>query len=185
MNLDLLDNILLTADTRVSACQSISHREYPVSVVNATMQFLHFTHRNMSHLPQCAEQLRLFRVFHLHNCTARLYQRLDRKGHFVLEPLLCYRDASSVTADFTGGHFYVKVTLSVRDEAAMREVTSELRNAGEEVESVEWMELWDAEISVSPQLTRWRVDPLRLTSDRTEAEMRVHCSDWAACESLR
>jgi hypothetical protein len=144
-----------------------------------------FLKRNSTHLSHQCENLKLFRDFHLHNCTARLYQRLDRKGHFVLEPLLCYSAASSITPDltFTGGCCHVKLTLTIRDEAVMDEVKAKMH--GMHVESVEWMQLWDGEIEVSSHLSRWRVDSLRLTSDRTEAEMRVHCSDWEACDLLK
>jgi hypothetical protein len=77
----------------------------------------------------------------------------------------------------------VKIRLRLRDEAVMREVKSNMTDM--HALSIEWMEMLHAEMELDSQLSRWRLGELRLTGDRTEAEMRVHCSDFAACELLR
>uniref|UniRef100_A0A1I8JFM3 Telomere replication protein EST3 n=1 Tax=Macrostomum lignano TaxID=282301 RepID=A0A1I8JFM3_9PLAT len=80
-------------------------------------------------LPVC-RQLRFIRYVKLENCSARVHQRLDIKGHFLIEPLLCHNISSlsseSVRYDYSRDMHYLKLDLVLQDEATRDAVRTQL-----------------------------------------------------------
>ncbi|PAA71665.1 hypothetical protein BOX15_Mlig006328g1 [Macrostomum lignano] len=138
-------------------------------------------------LPSC-RQLRFIRSISLENCSVRVHQRLDIKGHFLIEPLLCYNISSlsseSIRYDFSRGKYYLKLNLLVQDEASLQTVRTKLADFSPL--SVEFMRLWTAERSVSSSLSaRFEVGPLMVSANWRSAQLRLYCSSLNQCGAAR
>uniref|UniRef100_A0A1I8IYX3 Fibrinogen C-terminal domain-containing protein n=1 Tax=Macrostomum lignano TaxID=282301 RepID=A0A1I8IYX3_9PLAT len=134
-------------------------------------------------LPSC-RQLRFIRSISLENCSVRVHQRLDIKGHFLIEPLLCHNISSlsseSIRYDFSRGKYYLKLNLLVQDEASLQTVRTKLADFSPL--SVEFMRLWTAERSVSSSLSaRFEVGPLMVSANWRSAQLRLYCSSLNQC----
>uniref|UniRef100_A0A1I8GJI4 Fibrinogen C-terminal domain-containing protein n=1 Tax=Macrostomum lignano TaxID=282301 RepID=A0A1I8GJI4_9PLAT len=138
-------------------------------------------------LPVC-RQLRFIRYVKLENCSARVHQRLDIKGHFLIEPLLCHNISSlsseSVRYDYSRDMHYLKLDLVLQDEATRDAVRTQLADLSPR--SVDFMRLWTAERSVSSSLSaRFEVGPLMASADWRSAQLRLLCGTLTKCRDLR
>uniref|UniRef100_A0A1I8GLB1 Fibrinogen C-terminal domain-containing protein n=2 Tax=Macrostomum lignano TaxID=282301 RepID=A0A1I8GLB1_9PLAT len=138
-------------------------------------------------LPVC-RQLRFSRYVNLENCSARAHQRLDIKGHFLIEPLLCHNISSlsseSVRYDYSRDMHYLKLDLVLQDEATRDAVRTQLADLSPR--SVDFMRLWTAERSVSSSLSaRFEVGPLMASADWRSAQLRLLCGNWTECRDLK
>ncbi|PAA52188.1 hypothetical protein BOX15_Mlig009453g1, partial [Macrostomum lignano] len=138
-------------------------------------------------LPVC-RQLRFTRYVKLENCSARVHQRLDIKGHFLIEPLLCHNVSSLsselVRYDYSRDMHYLKLDLVLQDEATRDAVRTQLADLSPR--SVDFMRLWTAERSVSSSLSaRFEVGPLMASADWRSAQLRLLCGTFTKCRDLR
>uniref|UniRef100_A0A1I8JHU1 Fibrinogen C-terminal domain-containing protein n=1 Tax=Macrostomum lignano TaxID=282301 RepID=A0A1I8JHU1_9PLAT len=138
-------------------------------------------------LPVC-RQLRFIRYVKLENCSARVHQRLDIKGHFLIEPLLCHNISSlsseSVRYDYSRDMHYLKLDLVLQDEATRDAVRTQLADLSPR--SVDFMRLWTAERSVSSSLSaRFEVGLLMASADWRSAQLRLLCGTFTKCRDLR
>ncbi|PAA61486.1 hypothetical protein BOX15_Mlig007778g2 [Macrostomum lignano] len=157
-------------------------RAFPVTVARAPFLPIESLQRpRSSALPACSD-LQLFRVVQLDNCTAYVHQRRGKRGHFVIEPLLCPTPSFQLLRDFSLGSHYVRLPALIEDESVIAAVRSRIGSAS--VESLEFMKLWHASIHVSSRLSQWRFEALRLSVDRRTAELRAYCRALESCDLL-
>uniref|UniRef100_A0A1I8HY22 Fibrinogen C-terminal domain-containing protein n=1 Tax=Macrostomum lignano TaxID=282301 RepID=A0A1I8HY22_9PLAT len=123
-------------------------RAFPVTVARAPFLPIESLQRpRSSALPACSD-LQLFRVVQLDNCTAYVHQRRGKRGHFVIEPLLCPTPSFQLLRDFSLGSHYVRLPALIEDESVIAAVRSRIGSAS--VESLEFMKLWHASIHSEP-----------------------------------
>uniref|UniRef100_A0A1I8H7L3 Fibrinogen C-terminal domain-containing protein n=1 Tax=Macrostomum lignano TaxID=282301 RepID=A0A1I8H7L3_9PLAT len=171
-------NISVSADTRSSS---------RVLLQNDSIFDLDLHRQRFSPLPTC-RQLKFIRTVNLENCSARVHQRLDIKGHFLIEPLLCHNISSlsseSVRYDYSRDMHYLKLDLVLQDEATRDAVRTQLADLSPR--SVDFMRLWTAERSVSSSLSaRFEVGPLMASADWRSAQLRLLCGNLRSCRKLR
>ncbi|PAA89661.1 hypothetical protein BOX15_Mlig027058g1 [Macrostomum lignano] len=180
--LEPFDNIRLVASMRAGEGCASFERAFPVTVARAPFLPIESLQRpRSSALPACSD-LQLFRVVQLDNCTAYVHQRRGKRGHFVIEPLLCPTPSFQLLRDFSLGSHYVRLPALIEDESVIAAVRSRIGSAS--VESLEFMKLWHASIHVSSRLSQWRFEALRLSVDRRTAELRAYCRALESCDLL-
>uniref|UniRef100_A0A1I8JFN4 Fibrinogen C-terminal domain-containing protein n=1 Tax=Macrostomum lignano TaxID=282301 RepID=A0A1I8JFN4_9PLAT len=146
--LEPFDNIRLVASMRAGEGCASFERAFPVTVARAPFLPIESLQRpRSSALPACSD-LQLFRVVQLDNCTAYVHQRRGKRGHFVIEPLLCPTPSFQLLRDFSLGSHYVRLPALIEDESVIAAVRSRIGSAS--VESLEFMKLWHASIHSEP-----------------------------------
>uniref|UniRef100_A0A1I8H0V5 Fibrinogen C-terminal domain-containing protein n=1 Tax=Macrostomum lignano TaxID=282301 RepID=A0A1I8H0V5_9PLAT len=166
------------------SCHEVQSR---VLLQNDSIFDLDLHRQRFSPLPTC-RQLKFIRTVNLENCSARVHQRLDIKGHFLIEPLLCHNISSlsseSVRYDYSRDMHYLKLDLVLQDEATRDAVRTQLADLSPR--SVDFMRLWTAERSVSSSLSaRFEVGPLMASADWRSAQLRLLCGNLRSCRKLR
>uniref|UniRef100_A0A1I8JGV8 Fibrinogen C-terminal domain-containing protein n=1 Tax=Macrostomum lignano TaxID=282301 RepID=A0A1I8JGV8_9PLAT len=182
-------NISVSADTR-SSVRVLGFLWTPDESSRIMLQndsFIEVGLYRKKFLPVC-RQLRFSRYVKLENCSARVHQRLDIKGHFLIEPLLCHNISSlsseSVRYDYSRDMHYLKLDLVLQDEATRDAVRTQLADLSPR--SVDFMRLWTAERSVSSSLSaRFEVGPLMASADWRSTQLRLLCGNWTECRDLR
>ncbi|PAA52284.1 hypothetical protein BOX15_Mlig011340g2, partial [Macrostomum lignano] len=181
--IETLKNVKLSATLLLNGC----FHDVDSSVMLQNDSFIEVGVYKQKFLPAC-RQLRFNRYVKLANCSARVHQRLDIKGHFLIEPRLCHNISSlsseSVRYDYSRDMHYLKLDLVLQDEATRDAVRTQLADLSPR--SVDFMRLWTAERSVSSSLSaRFEVGPLMAAADWRSAQLRLLCGNWTECRDLR
>ncbi|PAA63932.1 hypothetical protein BOX15_Mlig019144g2 [Macrostomum lignano] len=166
------------------SCHDIQSR---VMLQNDSIFDLDLNRQKFSPLATCG-QLKFIRSINLENCSLRVHQRLNMKGYFLIEPLLCHNVSSlsseSVRYDYSRDMHYLKLDLVLQDEATRDAVRTQLADLSPG--SVDLMRLWTAERSVSSSLSaRFEVGPLMASADWRSAQLRLYCGNLTECRDLR
>ncbi|PAA60373.1 hypothetical protein BOX15_Mlig009582g2, partial [Macrostomum lignano] len=181
--IETLKNVKLSATLLLNGC----FHEVQSRIMLQNDSFIEVGLYRKKFLPAC-RQMRFSRYVKLENCSVRVHQRLDIKGHFLIEPLLCHNISSlsseSVRYDYSRDMHYLKLDLVLQDEATRDALRTQLADLSPR--SVDFMRLWTAERSVSSSLSaRFEVGPLMASTDWRSARLRLYCGNWTECRDLR
>uniref|UniRef100_A0A1I8HWT0 Fibrinogen C-terminal domain-containing protein n=1 Tax=Macrostomum lignano TaxID=282301 RepID=A0A1I8HWT0_9PLAT len=160
---DALDQVQLTATI-------LSNRKFRQVTLRPVARNRGFTELSLLsaryELETCSD-IKFVLLMHHRNRQVRVFQRLDSRGAYYIEPLLWSVDKSTygpVEYDYGRNMHYLKLDLVLQDEATLDAVRTQLAELSPR--SVEFMRLWAVERSVSSLLSsRFEVGPLMVSAD--------------------
>ncbi|PAA87967.1 hypothetical protein BOX15_Mlig010465g1 [Macrostomum lignano] len=184
--LEAIEGVLLSAKLLGLSSNSSTTFTYRLMVQNQTLSMSNGGSRDVARPPTCP-QLRPLKTLESENCAIQVYQRLDRRGHYLVEPLLCYDKTIAKTVlrkDKLRGTNYLRLTLMLQDDFVLNTVKTHLEYL--RPISVEFMRLWQAKAVVDSEFSnRYQIGTLLISENSSLAKVQVHCSNWSDCAALR
>ncbi|PAA71666.1 hypothetical protein BOX15_Mlig015699g1 [Macrostomum lignano] len=180
---DALDQVQLTATI-------LSNRKFRQVTLRPVARNRGFTELSLLsaryELETCSD-IKFVHLMHHRNRQVRVFQRLDSRGAYYIEPLLWSVDKSTygpVEYDYGRNMHYLKLDLVLQDETTLDAVRTQLAELSPR--SVEFMRLWAVERSVSSLLSsRFEVGPLMVSADWKFAQLRLYCRSIKQCTNLK
>lgn len=142
--------------------------------------------------PDCrgsSADLRHWATLELRGLPVFVHQRLDRKGHFLIEPLISLPDkaatlnASCVRLDRLTRRFYVSFPVTLQDDEVLYQAKELLKHVAPM--SVTFMKLVSSELAFEHLPGGWWLEKFRANSEGRLGYLRINCPDHKSCVELR